>query len=1081
MEHDLLVIVDSTYSMQNFSRALQISLPQILRISSLTGCFSRIGLLAYRDYQDFELLEWSGWLSQQGASANTSEDGPNLIGMAADLKASGGGDVPEAIKTALAKAYELMRPEAKTLILVYTDAPPHANFEYSWERSSNNEKELAALSQADSEMYGGYGPLFVDWVSAAKTLAYGEKRAQVFAVLSTGSEPSVLAYYDYLATMTDGVCIHLDYTCPHTISSVTIHSLLSWMGIEAVNTSTESKEESLYAKFSRYISLAGIDDVENEISSHAPRFFHSKDDPSQDTVGNLSSQVMTLSSMKNLMPKKPQPLQSFSIRWFEDPSYRDLASKHLLEIFETDVCAMAVNPVFGSLWRTVCSDKNYAGRDSLANAFSRSIEALGDEDEQAKMKKWLDESYDYTTEIVSTIQDVAAEEQFPCVFLDPTLNFTQSSTDGPVAMDSNCLDESIDNITRGDLLEIGRSCNGNILRRISRILTRLTFVNSPEDMPQHISNIDMERVPRIPTALALDHHKRQFWRILFHLIIPGTRLSARAGALVAALSLKVGLRPLMEVAAEQLICFGDKWNDPSIPENWTMGCLSLLMDADDNYRFHQQRVSSTNDVSRLTTLLEPSDRLRFAKLVQFKILQYNLNAPLSARLPWTPEKSPGPIGPLVRCNECHYPRSVTIMGEGNKCGVCLVSEYSSSQERDIAIHARVSQDLTTTSEATWVECMNKSCRGQYVVYNVADLNVRPKCHYCRNGTQAPLIECEKCHNRMIWPREYREGSQLHGTFTCPPCTAGMNVAADVELTANLLSTENPFKTWLFHDSDSNAKGYFYDKSLFAIVSAIGLEEFYARIELFPARKFPLVHNGKPVLNTEEIIALLKAKVDKRKIAKTECSLCFASFRPNALNSACGRRGCLQRICTDCLAGWYGLNAPGTIINTAALVCPFCRRFPTPQTLAKYGKGIHAVRDLENAIRDKGTMIYAWCSRCCSAKEYMERICAGGAPPILQNWACQDCTTRRGENLQKMQNPKPCPGCGTMSEKISGCGHIHCPIPDCGVHWCYFCGKKSDEKTIYRHMSEQHGGFFDNGMMAEDDYSDDDEIMYDLYD
>ena len=112
---------------------------------------------------------------------------------------------------------------------------------------------------------------------------------------------------------------------------------------------------------------------------------------------------------------------------------------------------------------------------------------------------------------------------------------------------------------------------------------------------------------------------------------------------------------------------------------------------------------------------------------------------------------------------------------------------------------------------------------------------------------------------------------------------------------------------------------------------------------------------------------------------------------------------------------------------------------------------------------------------------MERICAGGAPPILQNWACQDCTTRRGENLQKMQNPKPCPGCGTMSEKISGCGHIHCPIPDCGVHWCYFCGKKSDEKTIYRHMSEQHGGFFDNGMMAEDDYSDDDEIMYDLYD
>ncbi len=59
-EHDLLIVADATYSMSTYLKSLNTSLPQILRISSLTGCFSRIGLLAYRDYSDADLLQWSG-------------------------------------------------------------------------------------------------------------------------------------------------------------------------------------------------------------------------------------------------------------------------------------------------------------------------------------------------------------------------------------------------------------------------------------------------------------------------------------------------------------------------------------------------------------------------------------------------------------------------------------------------------------------------------------------------------------------------------------------------------------------------------------------------------------------------------------------------------------------------------------------------------------------------------------------------------------------------------------------------------------------------------------------------------------
>src|ERR1700730_11990766 len=123
--YDLLIVADATYSMSNYLTSLQTSLPQIISISALTGCFSRIGLLGYRDYCDENLLEWSGWV-HQSSDVKSGEEQPDLVAKGKSIEPLGGGDYPEATKTALAKAYEVMRPEATTLILLYTDAPPHA-------------------------------------------------------------------------------------------------------------------------------------------------------------------------------------------------------------------------------------------------------------------------------------------------------------------------------------------------------------------------------------------------------------------------------------------------------------------------------------------------------------------------------------------------------------------------------------------------------------------------------------------------------------------------------------------------------------------------------------------------------------------------------------------------------------------------------------------------------------------------------------------------------------------------------------------------------------------------------------------
>ena len=174
--YDLLILVDATSSMSNYLAALRQSLPQIISISALTNCFERIGLLAYRDYCDKDLLEWSGWVEPamlKGAGQ------PDLVEISSKIIATGGGDWPEATKTGLAEAYGHMRPDATTLILLYTDAPPHVD----WEDTgySNAGKEIKALN--DPRKTGDHARQFIDWVSAAHALRASEKKAHVISIL----------------------------------------------------------------------------------------------------------------------------------------------------------------------------------------------------------------------------------------------------------------------------------------------------------------------------------------------------------------------------------------------------------------------------------------------------------------------------------------------------------------------------------------------------------------------------------------------------------------------------------------------------------------------------------------------------------------------------------------------------------------------------------------------------------------------------------------------------------------------------------------------------------------------------------
>lgn len=423
--YDLLILVDATYSMSSYLASLQTSLPQIIQISTLTDCFSRIGLLAYRDYCDKELLDWSGWLSP---SAITDEPKVDLIQAAKKLYPMGGGDGPEATKTGLARAYELMRADATTIILLYTDAPPHtiSNGDMT-DRSSNLGPEQKALKVEKS--YGGFGPNFADWVKASKWLSgrLGDRKAQVFSVLSTMRFEDA-GYYNYLSARTHGACFYLTDSKPASISKLTVEFLLAWMGAEKAGVAADAE---LPAYLSRYISNEGMKDLKSEtdpngndwfVATKTKTIYGRKQVP---TGENITKSKATASLLKKHLPKKATPVQDFSKRYKVDERYRRVAVEQLKRLIEDDVAAISFNPVFGSLWRTVCNDRENESRDEVIQAFGLQVDRIKDAGEKARMKSWLEESYDYTAEVTEAIESVPEAERFPCLFLDPTLNFTR--------------------------------------------------------------------------------------------------------------------------------------------------------------------------------------------------------------------------------------------------------------------------------------------------------------------------------------------------------------------------------------------------------------------------------------------------------------------------------------------------------------------------------------------------------------------------------------------------------------------------------------------------------------------------------
>ncbi|KAJ7635094.1 hypothetical protein FB45DRAFT_743151 [Roridomyces roridus] len=979
---DLLIVTDATASMGGYLHALRASIPEILALAKLSGAFSRLGVLAYRDYSDplEDLVAWSGW------------NAPNLTEFVRDLSASGGGDFPEAAKTALIRGLQAVNKESKTLVLWYADAPPHHPSIRSYQNDVTEVKAFPAGA--------------VDWVKLCHTAR--RRNCTVFSFVPSSMESEYSAFYILLSELTSGICIASTTDDSTLISRLTLGVVMQWMGY-----ATSGMDEVILASSAsllRYQDESPLtatpklsDELDGSRGYLPPSLSASPDSMALRALNKTRLQSTDIPL--TVQTSKFDPGKRFAAP--AETEYRDSVYESLTSIIQTNVASLTYNPIFGILWRAVCKDPD-PRKAALTDLFSEYVGRIAVDEKKAAMRSWLEESFDQTDEIERIIASQTANGPVQMVYLD--------------------FDADVQ-LTRPELLEVSRSCYPGVLKKVARLFTHLKLVEPG------ITLAPSQR--SIPLALPA----RDFYRILPHLIVPGTLYPWRAATLTALVALLTGVPFLKDSATALVATAKGKWLDLEVPENISFDCARFLLSAPTG------------------VVLTKQERTVYQAMQRYKLIELNLDAPVDVRVPWTPDKTRGPGDLKVQCRRCLIRRSVTIMSHEHSdlCGICVPGDLSVETVR--ATFPGVDE-----AETCWVECSTKECRAQYVVENVAGLRIRPRCHYCRNHIPCPWIECTVCTNRVIVPRAFRTTAP----FTCPSCTnpswAGRCIAVE-ETTTRVLNAQNGLE-WLGF-SAAHTEDIFKGKSAFKLMQAHGAGVFGG----IPADKAPrLLLGGKTVKASGQTLGEIEERVGRGEVVHGTCSLCFEEMPHSKLLPACGRTGCTHLVDDACLHEWYGKNAPGNLINMMQLMCPFCRRPPTVKTLARYNRGVAALGGLQAAMADR-RWLYAWCVDCASAKRAFERTaCTEEGVGRLEGFRCQECETSRRARaamyedlpaIDSESSEKPvvaCPNkdCEYYIEKTDGCNHVVCV---CGTHLCYSCGGEFSPETIYEHMNEVHGSIY----------------------
>jgi hypothetical protein len=942
---NLVIVTDATSSMTRFFEGLRSALREILPLTTLVDAFDHMAMVWYRDYCDGEeVIGNSQW----------TRDSDALIAVAESIRVFGGGDDPEAAKTAGSKLLKLVAwapSPAPTIVFWYADAPPH---------HESNRRDRSPTKDHYSKERKAIGSEHADWMKLCRCLK--AQNITVYPIVSYAQ-----TFFSAMAHITGGECLHVNVrTTAREVSFTTINSLLGIMGCPHKDVTVHEPPGKFDPKADNELHPTACLDAGNECK----------------TVS------------KPLSPTAPTPLDQFLKRLPSDVEYTSKVFHVFDQLVHPDVVlSLTTNPVFGQFWRKLCSLRDDDRRDALVARLGNVKNSLP-EKEQAELKVWLDLSYNRVDEIR---KDVAGVDPYPALVLELAPG---------------------DKFTAQDLLEISRSTSPDILRKLTTLI---------------INTRVMENGPLPANYLPLQLRDRRLFSYIPHLMAEGTLFDRRASMLMACVCV-LSKHPQLALRAHQFLreAKGSNWQQWELPESFARGFVRLLL--------------------RVPECLTEDELQRCLDLNRIASLVGNFRTELELESPFTPEKSIrfDHKRPCVRCGQV---RSLSLLTEGDLCGICVCQ-------------AEIPPETCDTNHSYMVEC--GTCTGQYAVVRVKDLLCKAKCHYCRVNEASPIVKCTDCTNQFVIPQSTHWSEHDKTFYKCAscdhnpherawePCTITVKdlMIQDVKGVSRALGLTIPDD---FHKSN--------------VTSLLKLKDI---IQVHPVADIPtsavcgalspVIIRKKPVRDSAGAWESLTQWCTSQSAQQGTCMLCYSDVSRHLLTRCCGRGKCKQVACVHCLKRWYSGVNRGQLVMPSHLSCPFCKCTPSFKTVRRFNAPACDLVKNKN-LEFKGDWWYGWCNGCNQIKEAQAKECVA-EPPALANFECEDCKVPEEKGEVRI---RPCPTCGTMVEKSYGCDHITC---QCGGHWCFRCGEAFESETIYRHMNEAHGGMnYYQPDDAPDDYED----------
>ncbi|KAL3777476.1 hypothetical protein ACHAW5_007450 [Stephanodiscus triporus] len=357
---DVCIIADKTGSMSSYLRTLGTSLPEIISMIPLCDSVDKVGVFAYGDYCDKEVTKWSGW------KTNVKE----LMPFVEELNANGGGDTPEAAKTAIRDMIANITKDTK--IIFYTDAPPHLDVPSHATGNAAMEKEAL-------------GDDF-DWIALCTRLE--SAGGECWFIVPSYIDDASRRMYSYMSSVTGGKTLAIPSTSVEIISKTTIGILLSIMG-----------HSYDFAEVSEFKFTPDSSFCPPQLEDHLLR-------------GQLSVlDNVLIESACQVNDAGQQLLKKFKTH----PEFKD----KVYGVFEnilvpSRIKALTYNSMFGGVWRAICSDRLDPRRLEMLNKLSAVISAMGELDKEL-MKTFVEESYNQEAEIEIIINAVADYDRVPAV------------------------------------------------------------------------------------------------------------------------------------------------------------------------------------------------------------------------------------------------------------------------------------------------------------------------------------------------------------------------------------------------------------------------------------------------------------------------------------------------------------------------------------------------------------------------------------------------------------------------------------------------------------------------------------------